>query len=129
MGKKCKPDEPEQFEVWISKVDGWSQVQEGGNGGVFPNRNRAMLLAESKSHGEGVIETMVIARKPIVVFNGEAIGVKHLVGAVEKKKEISDAKVHSSGSQAVDLPDADPQLSSEGAPGGTGREGTPGGPR
>jgi hypothetical protein len=124
MGKKGKPDEPEQFEVWISKVDGWSQVQEGGNGGVFPNRNRAMLLAESKSHGEGVIETMVIARKPIVVFNGEAIGVKHLVGAVEKKKEIKDAPIHSGSSQTVNIPDAGLADQPEAGPGGAGREGT-----
>ena len=128
MGKKGKPDEPEQFEVWISTVDGWRQVVEKGNGGVFESRNRAMLLAESKSHGEGVIETMVIARRPIVVFNGEAISVKHLVGAVEKKKETSHAPVLSDREEKDVVPDAGPQLGGSAAPGGAGREGAPAGP-
>jgi hypothetical protein len=128
MGKKGKPDDPEQFEVWISTLDGWMQVEEKGNGGVFASKSRAMLLAESKSHGKDVVETMVIARRPVAVFNGEAISVKHKLSAVEKKKEIRDAQVHSGGEKEVVVPDAGPQLSSEAVPGGDGREGTPVGP-
>lgn len=125
MGKKSKPDDPEQFEVWISTLDGWMQVEEKGNGGVFVSKNRAMLLAESKSHGEGVVETMVIARRPVAVFNGEAISVKHQLNAVEKKKEIKDAALLGSGEKAVHVPDPAPEHVGESSPGGGGREGTP----
>lgn len=125
MGKKGKPEESEQYEVWISAIDGWKRVEEHGNGGVFVSKNRAMLLAEAKSRGPEVVETMVIARRPIAVFNGEAIAVKHRLNAVEKKKEISDATVHSSREKEVDISDAGPEHVGEAAPGGAGREGTP----
>lgn len=124
MGKKGKPEESEQFEVWISSVKGWFRVEENGNEGVFVSKNRAMLLAESKSHGDEVVETMVIARRPIAVFNGEAIAVKHRLAAVGKK-EMSDAKVHSGRPGQVDLPETRPADQLEAGPGGAGREGTP----
>lgn len=116
MGKKGKPDEPEQYEIWISSTEGWRQIHENGNGGVFPSKNRALILAEQASHGEGVVETMVISRRPVAVFNGEAIGTKHKLGAVEKKKEIKDAALHGGGQKAVDVPDAGPELKGEVVP-------------
>jgi hypothetical protein len=124
MGKKGKPEESEQFEVWISSVKGWFRVEENGNEGVFVSKNRAMLLAESKSHGEEVVETMVISRRPIAVFNGEAIAVKHRLAAVGKK-ETSNAEVHSGRKDQVDVPEARPTDQPETGPGGAGREGAP----
>ena len=121
MGKKNKNiDEPENFEVWILYAEkGWMQVEEGGNA-IFQRKERALLLAQSKSNGKGVIETMVIARRPVATFNGEAIAFKHKQNAIEKKKENAHAEpeVHGGGPEARDAADAGTQLQSEAAPGG-----------
>ena len=126
MGKKGKPeDDNANYEVWIAATDGYFRVEERDNGGVFASKQRAMLLAESKSHGENVIETLVIERRTVAVFNGPAISVKHKMAAIEKKKEAAHGEVHRSRAEEDQLPDPGPQLSGEAAPGGPGREGTP----
>jgi len=126
MGKKNKNlDEPEQYEVWILyAADGWKQVQERGDP-VIQSRNRALLLAESKSHGAGVVETMVISRKPVASFNGEAIALKHKVNAVEKKKQEEKAdEVHGDRKAEGGVADPGAQHVGEAAPGGSVGEGT-----
>jgi len=144
MSKKSKQiDEPENYEVWVLyATDGWKRVEEGNNGGVFASRNRALLLAESKSHGEEVVETMVISRRPIATFNGEAISLKHklklpeewkkdegdveVVGKTQKKEETNGGSVvHSDGPEAGHVAEASPEHSGQAAPGGAGREGAP----
>jgi hypothetical protein len=128
MGKKGKPEDELQYEVWISTTSGWKRVEENGNGGVFVSKQRSLLMAENKSHGEDVIETMVIERRPIVVYNGPAISAKHLMAAAEKKKEKDHGEVHRSRAQENDLPDPGAQLGGEAAPGGRVGEGAPVGP-
>jgi hypothetical protein len=127
VGRKSKPDEPETYEVWLCyATDGWKRVEERDNDGVFDNQKRALLIAESKSHGKGVVETMVVARRPIAVFNGEAIGMKHRLNAVSKKEEgKTDGEVHGDRTKEGDVQDPGAQLGSEAAPGGAGREGAP----
>jgi hypothetical protein len=127
MGRKSKPDEPETFEVWLCyAADGWMRVEERDNEGIFENQKRALLLAESKSHGAGVVETMVVARRPIAVFNGEAIGMKHRLGAVPKKEEGKDhGEVHGCCPEARDIQVPGTQHIGEAPPGGPEREGTP----
>ncbi len=129
MGKKGKPeDDNANYEVWIAAIDGYYRVEEKDNGGVFASKQRALLLAESKSHGENVIETLVIERRTVAVFNGPAISAKHQMAVIERKKEASHGEVHRSRSEENKLPDPGPQLGSEAAPGGAGREGAPVGP-
>jgi hypothetical protein len=126
MGKKGKPeDDNANYEVWIAALDGYFRVEERDNGGVFASKQRALLLAESKSHGESVIETLVIERRTVAVFNGPAISAKHQMAVIEKKKEAAHGEVHRSRSEEDQLPEPRAELGSEGAPGGAGREGTP----
>jgi len=87
MGRKGKPEERTDFEVWLSTTGGWKRVEEKQNGGVFTNKARALLLAESKSNGDNVVEAMVIERRPIAVFNGPANSAKQHLAALERKKE------------------------------------------
>ena len=119
MGKKGKPDEAFTYEVWMSTVDrGWCQIEERGNGGVFDNRNRAMLIGESKFHDGNVVEVLVIERRAIATFNGEAISAKHLLKSVQQKKEIKDVdNVHGDRPEADNVPAPGPQLGSEAASG------------
>jgi hypothetical protein len=129
MGKKNKAEEGnETYEVWISAIDGWKRVEEHGNGGVFTNKQRCLLLAESKSHGDDVVETMVIERRPVAVFNGPAVSVKHRMAAIERKKEEDHGTVSGSGSQKDDVLPRGPELLGEASPGGRPGEGTPAGP-
>lgn len=124
MGKKSKPDEPEQFEVWIFYETGkWKQVQEDGDP-IFKSKNRALLIGQSKSQGPGVVEVMVILRRPIATFNGEAISQKGRIKAVEKK-EPNDAAVQRGGEEADKRGDPADEHVREAAPGGAGREGAP----
>lgn len=128
MGKKGKPEEDNaNYEVWITSTAGYFRVEEKENGGVFASKQRALLLAESKSHGENVIETLVIERRTVAVFNGPAISVKHKMAVIEKKKEEAHGEVHRSRAEEDKLPVPGTQLESEAAPGGAGREGTPDG--
>src|SRR5436190_220740 len=96
MGKKNKADDDETYEVWMLRTDGeWYQVARGGNA-IHKSRNTAMLLAEKQSHEKDVVETMVISRRPITTFNGEAIGLKHKIRPVEKKEKVDvQPEVHS----------------------------------
>lgn len=126
MSRKSKPEEPETYEVWICyATDGWKRVEEKGNDGVFENQKRALLMAESKSHGAGVVETLVVERRPIAVFNGEAIGLKHRLNAVSKKEEGTDGKVHGDRPEASDVPAPGAQHVGEAAPGGPEGSGAP----
>jgi hypothetical protein len=120
MGRKGKPEDREDFEIWLNTTGGWKRVEEEQNGGVFTAKNRALLLAESKSNGDDVIEVMVISRRPIAVFNGPAISAKHMMAAMEKerkKKEESNVAVPSGGPQKDDVPKGDAQLGGEAAAG------------
>lgn len=128
MGKKGKAEDRADYEVWLNTTGGWKRVEEGSNGGVFPAKNRALLIAESKSNGDDVIEAMVIERRPIAVFNGPAISAKHHMAAIEKerkKKEEVHVEVSSGGPQENNLPDGSAQLGGEAAPGGQSGEGAP----
>jgi hypothetical protein len=125
MGKKGKPEESSNFEVWLNTTGGWKRVEEHDNGGVFTNKQRCLLLAESKSHGDDVIETMVIERRSIAVFNGPAISAKHMMAAVERKKEETHGAVPSGSPKEDDVPQGSAQLGGEAAAGGAGREGAP----
>ena len=128
MGKKGKPEETWTYEVWLNTTSGWKRVEEHENGGVFTNKNRCLLLAESKSHGDDVIETMVIERRSVAVFNGPAISAKHMMAAIEKKKEETHGEVSGGGPQKDDVPQGSAQLSGEAASGGRAGEGAPVGP-
>jgi hypothetical protein len=128
MGKKGKPEGSDQYEIWISSVSGWKRVEEDGNGGVFVNKQRSLLIAESKSHGEDVVETMVIERRPIAVFNGPAISAKHQLAAVERKKEADHGTVPGGSPQKDNVPEGSPQLGGEAAPDRRVGEGAPAGP-
>ncbi len=131
MGKKQKVDEPENFEVWVSYADdrGWQQIQENGNDGIFGNKVRAMLLAESNSHKEGVVETILIARRAVAAFNGEAIALKHRLKELNKKKEektdVVPDKVHGDRPEAGDVPDPGAQHGGQADPARTRSEGAP----
>ncbi|SRR5689334_4759473 len=128
MGRKGKPEERADYEVWLSTTGGWKRVEENGNGGVFTLKNRALLLAESKSNGDDVIEAMVIERRPVAVFNGPAISAKHHLAAMERKKEESNATVSSGSTQKDDVLPGGPQLGGEAPAGGRAGEGAPAGP-
>jgi hypothetical protein len=131
MGKKQKVDEPENYEVWISYVDdrGWVQVQEKGNDGIFGNKVRAMLLAENNSHKEGVVETIVISRRAVAAFNGEAIALKHRLKELNKKKEektdVVPDEVHGDRPEAGDVPAPGAQHGGQADPARAGSEGAP----
>lgn len=126
MGKKGKAEEDNaNYEVWITSIDGYFRVEEKDNGGVFASKQRALLLAESKSHGNNVIETLVIERRTVSVFNGPAISVKHKMAVIEKKKEEAHGEIHRSRSEEDNLPDPGTQLGGGTAPGGSEREGAP----
>lgn len=106
MSKKKKLDEAETFEVWMLKTNGeWYQIQEDGNA-IFVGRNRALLIAQSRSQGQDVVETMVISRRPVASFNGEAISLKHRIRPVEKKEEQThvEPEVHGARPAASDAP-------------------------
>lgn len=98
MGKK-REEGQETYEVWIYKNSGdWAQIVEGGNQGIFKHKPRALLLAQEKSLEEGIVEALVIERRPIVSFNGPAISVKGRLAKTDslmvdesKKKEESHA--------------------------------------
>jgi len=121
MGRKSKPEEPEQYEIWILYETGdWKQVQEHGDP-IFTKKARALAIGQQKSGGAGVVETLVIARRSIAVFNGEAIGVKHNL----KKKEKVDAEVQRDRQEEGHVGDPGPEHVGEAAPGGAGREGAP----
>lgn len=129
MGKKQKLDEPENYEVWVSYADerGWARIEEKGNDGIFDNKTRALLLAENAAHKPAVVETILIARRAVAAFNGEAIGLKHRLKQVQKKEVKADVddKVHGDRTAPSDVPDPGAQLQGEAAPGGAGREGAP----
>jgi hypothetical protein len=129
MGKKRKEEEgQETYEVWIYKEDGeWARAQERGNDGVFTSKQRALLIAGSKSQEEEVVETLVIERRPIASFNGPSISLKGKLAAAlakangteeKKKEEIHADGVH--GDRAEEGEVVDP---------GPGREGEAGVPR
>jgi hypothetical protein len=128
MGKKGKAEEIEQYEIWILHGDGtYKQVVEGDNAGIFTHRARALAIASSKSGNKGVVETMVISRRPIATFNGEAISLKGQLSAVQKKKEEPHGvdKVHGDRpKEGDDKPAGDQHVREASAP-GSGGEGTP----
>jgi len=141
MGKKRKEDGgQETYEVWIYKDSGeWAQAAERGNQGIFGQKPRALLIAQSKSNEEGVVETLVIERRPIASFNGPSISLKGRLaaavakanqngettppasgeGEAEKKKEETHADgVHGDRAEEGQVVDSGPQREGEaGAPG------------
>ncbi|MGI0148684.1 MAG: hypothetical protein ACREDF_04030 [Thermoplasmata archaeon] len=134
MGKKRKEEEgQETYEVWVSKDDGtWGRVVERGNDGIFSHKQRALAIAGSKSVEEGVVETLVIERRPIASFNGPSISLKGKLasaaskvnsstsGEVEPKKE---EEIHA-GSVHGDRPEEGQVI--DPGPGRPGEAGVPG---
>jgi hypothetical protein len=130
MGKKQKVDEGhENYEVWVSYADkrGFCRIEEKGNDGIFDNKNRALLLAENASHKDGVVETLVITRKVIAAFNGEAISLKHRLGETSREKEVKPHadQVHGDRPKAGDVPVPGAQHIGTPDPAGSGQEGAP----
>jgi hypothetical protein len=78
MGKKRKEESGnETWEIWVHREDGeWMRVVEGGNDGIFANKQRALAIAGAKSTSEKVVEALVIERRPIANFNGPSIALK-----------------------------------------------------
>ena len=113
MGKKWKEEGQETYEVWILRDNGeWMQVQERGNQGIFQRKQRALLIAGSKTNEKGVVEILVIERRPIVSFNGPSISLKGRLSAAldgdEKKEETYADGVHGDRREADQIVDPGP---------------------
>jgi hypothetical protein len=94
MSKKRKEEGGQDtYEVWSFKTDGtWKQIAERGNEGIFGHKPRALLIAQNESSKEGVVETLVIQRRPIASFNGPAISLKGRINAAIEKQTSAEAK-------------------------------------
>ena len=126
MGKKRREEKEgnETYEVWSAYIDGtWKQLTERDNGGIFPSKQRALLLAQNQSMKDGIIETLVIERRPIASFNGPAISAKGRFRAVEEKKEVPHAAdVHGDRPEAGQVVPAGDGLGRKGDLAGRGGE-------
>ncbi len=130
MGKKRREDREgnESYEVWISHSSGrWTRVVERGNDGIFEQKARALAIAGVKSTVEGVVETLVVERRPIASFNGPAISLKGQLRAVGrsdelKKEESIGNDLHGGRSEAGPDASSGTQLERQADPGGSVRE-------
>jgi hypothetical protein len=132
------------YEIWTFKLDGrWYRSEERGNEGIFDNKARANAIAGKAAAEEGVIETILIERREIARYNGDAIGEKFVVlkeaaeqqakkekartalaeKESEKKEAKTDGEVHGDRKKEGDVQAPGAQHVGEADHAGAGREG------